>query len=99
MDINQFLTWLATGAGATAALSFIVERIPKWHDLTSEARSWIGFVGSTVIALASYAILTYVPKEVLTSLAPFFGVIAGVAGIWMAGLLAHKADPARDLNK
>lgn len=98
MNINEFFTWLATGAGATAAVSFIVERIPKWHELTSEARSWIGFAGSTVIALGSYAVLTYVPKDVLTALAPFFGIVAGVAGIWMAGLLAHKADPARDQN-
>lgn len=98
MGINEFLTWLATGAGATAALSFIVERIPAWHGLASEVKRWIGFGGSAVIALGSYAVLTYVPVAVLAQIAPFFGVVAGVFVIWMAGLFAHKADPERDLH-
>lgn len=94
MDPREFLTWLASSAGAGAALSFIAERIPAFQKLKPEHKSLIHLAGSLLIALSAYAILTYVPPDVLVSLTPVFQVIAAVVGTWIANQVAHKADPA-----
>lgn len=94
MDLTQFLTWLATSAGATVALAFIAERVPAFQTLTPQGRSLVHLIGSIAIALAAYAVLTFVPAEVLAQIAPVFQIVYGVAGAWIAGQIGHKADPA-----
>lgn len=94
MSIQEFLTFLASAGGASAALSFVAERIPAFGTLPSNTKALIHLGGSLVIALAAYAVLAYVPAETLAQLAPMFQVVYGVAGAWIANQLAHSADPA-----
>jgi hypothetical protein len=93
MSLQDFLVWLASSAGATAALSFIAERIPAFTALTPNQKQYIHLGGSLVLSLAAYAVLTYVPAETLASLAPVFQVVYGVVVSWIANQVAHKADP------
>jgi thiol:disulfide interchange protein len=95
MEPRDFLLWLSSAAGSSAALSFLLERIPAFHELKPEHRSLITLGGSLGIALAAWAILTYVPADVLAQITPVFQLVAAVVGSWIATQLAHTADPAR----
>jgi hypothetical protein len=95
MDLREFLIWLASSAGAGVALSFIAERIPAFDNLPSATKSYVHLGGSLLLALGSYAVITYVPAATLDALLPWFQIVAAVVGTWAANQLAHKADPAR----
>lgn len=93
MTLPDFLTWLASAAGAAAALSFVAERIPAFTALAPDVKGYAMLIGSALLALAAYAVLAFVPAETLAQLAPWFQVIYGVAAAWIANQVAHKADP------
>lgn len=95
MSIYDFLTWLASAGGAAAALAFVLERVDAWQTLSTNTKSWATLGGTIVVALASYAILRYVPKDVLDTLAPWFQIIAACVTAWLASQAAHAIDPAR----
>lgn len=95
MDLRDFFIWLASSAGAAAALSFIAERNSWFLKQSSSTKSYIQLGGSLVIALSAYAIVTYVPDTVMAALLPWFQIVAAVVGTWLANQLAHKGDPAR----
>lgn len=93
MDLTQFLTWLASAAGAAAALSFVAERVPAFQQLSADLKGYVMLAGSILLALAAYAVLTFVPADQLAQLAPWFQVLYGVVAAWIANQVAHKADP------
>lgn len=92
MNFNDFLTWLASSVGASAALSFIAERIPGFTNLSSSAKSYIMLVGSVAVALIAYAI-AQLPPETLDPLKPWFMIVYGVVATWIANQVAHRQDP------
>lgn len=94
MTINEFFVWLASSAGAAAFFSFIAQRIPALDNLSPAQKSYLHLVGSVTIALAAWAVLTYVPPDVLDQLAAPFRVLYGVIIAWLANQIAHRADPA-----
>lgn len=94
MDLQQFLTWLATAGGYSAALAFISERLPWFQTLSPQNKQLFHLVGSLVIALGAYAALTYLPPATLAALKPYFVIVSGVVGTWMGNQFAHKVDPA-----
>lgn len=94
MSLQEFLTWIATSGGAAVALAFITERIPAFQTLTPQGKSLVHLIGSVGFALAAYAVLTYVPPEVLAQVAPFFQIVYVAVGSWIAGQIAHTNDPA-----
>ena len=95
MTINEFLIYAATAGGATALLSFLTERWPAFQTWTPSQRSYFSLGGSVALALAAWAILTFVPPDVLETLKAPFQVVAGVVIAWLANQFGHSADPAR----
>lgn len=93
MTIVQFLTFLASAGGASAALSFIAERTPAFQAWSKQKKSLTMLGGSLAIALTAYGVLTYVPADVLNQLAPYFQIAYGIVGTWIANQLAHAQDP------
>ena len=93
MSVQEFFTFLASSAGATAALSFIAERYAPFQKLQSGTKSLYMLVGSLVIAGTAYVVLTYVPPETLAQITPAFQLAYGIVGTWIANQVAHKADP------
>ncbi len=93
MDVQQFLTWLATAGGYSAALAFLTERVPAFQKLSPNNKQLFHLVGSLIIALLAYAALTYLPKETLEQVKPYFVIVSGVIGTWGAGQIAHNQDP------
>ena len=93
MALNDFLMWLASTAGASAVASWILERIPKYANLVSaEVKRWIFFATCLVMSVGSYCVLTYVPADVLQSIAPFFGLVAACFVGVFTGTGFHKVD-------
>lgn len=97
-DITEFLTWLATSAGASVAFAFITERLSVFQSLSSRAKEIVHLVGPIAFALIAYAVLTYVPAEVLAQLAPIFQIVAAGVTAWVAGQVGHTFDPANHLK-
>jgi hypothetical protein len=93
MTIQEFLMWLFASGGAAVVLSFIEERWPLFQTWSPEAKSWFNLGGTLVISLAAYAVLTYVPADVLAALAPWFAIVATVVGAWISSQVAHAVDP------
>jgi len=93
MGINDFLLWLATSAGASAVASWILERIPAYVKIAvATTKQWIFFGVCVLLAGGSYAIVTYVPADVLSALAPWFGMVAAVFLSVFTGTGFHKID-------
>ena len=92
MDINAFLLWVLNAGGAAAIVSFILERIPSYTDLTAEAKRWIFFGASFVVSIAAYAVLTYVPADVIAQIAPFFALLYATFIANFSGTVFHSVD-------
>lgn len=98
MNLVEFLTWLATGGGAAVGLAFILERWPKFQSFTVVQKSLGTLLGTTLVALLAYVVLTYVPKEILNQIAPYFMVVAGVVTTWLSSQMGHAVDPLRKVK-
>lgn len=93
MTLEEFLKWLITSSGASAVMSFLLERFPPFQKLSSQVKAWVTYGGTLVLALGAYAIIIYVPAETLAALAPWFTILAGVTIPFVASQIAHKSDP------
>jgi putative flippase GtrA len=92
MDFIEFLKWVGTSAGASVVSSFILERIAWFQSLASESKKWIFFGICSVLSVGAYCVLTYVPVEILSAVAPFFGLIASVFVSVFVGEKYHETD-------
>lgn len=92
MELIEFLTWIGSSGGNAIIASWIFERIPQFQALESSAKQWIYFAAVLVLSLASYVVLTYVPKPVLDGLAPVFGMLYSTFVAVFAGTAFHKVD-------
>jgi len=75
MSLNEFLVWLTAG-GSIIAVSFFAERWTKFQELSSEAKLWFMFASCTFVSLCAFAILQFVPIDMLNRFAPWFAVIS-----------------------
>ena len=91
MELNEFLTWLATGAGAVAAFSFLVELIPAWDLIDSSEKRVYSAAGSVVVAMLAFVGLQYIPADVIALVDPYFKLIVGVLTIHFGGQVFHQA--------
>jgi uncharacterized membrane protein YfcA len=95
MDINSFFTWVMTSAGASALMSFIAEQIPAFKAMSSKAKWWAMLLGSVVLALISWACMTYIPAETLKQLDAPFKMVAAIVISYLANQAFHTLDPNR----
>lgn len=75
-NLIDFLTWIVYGGGGAIAVSWILERMAWYQGKPSNVKQNIYFGIVSVFTLIIYAILNYVPAEVLATLTPWFGIIA-----------------------
>ena len=75
-NLIDFLTWIVYGGGGAIAVSWILEKMPWYQEKPSNVKQNIYFGIVSVFTLIIYAILNYVPAEVLAMLTPWFGIIA-----------------------
>ena len=75
-NLIDFLTWIVYGGGGAIAVSWILEKMPWYQEKPSGIKQNIYFGIVSGFTLIVYAILNYVPAEVLAMIAPWFGIIA-----------------------
>ena len=64
-NLIDFLTWIVYGGGGAIAVSWILEKMPWYQEKPSNVKQNIYFGVVSVFTLIIYAILNYVPAEVL----------------------------------
>jgi hypothetical protein len=92
MELYEFLQYLASASGAAVVASFILERIPAFQRLASEWKRWVFFGACGVLSLGSYLVLNYVPAEILSYIAPYFAMVAGLFTSVFVGGAFHKIN-------
>lgn len=97
MSLSDFLLWLTGSAGAAVVASWVLERIPAYVKIAvAETKRWIFFAVCLVLSSGAYAVVTYVPADVLQALAPWFGLIAATFISVFTGSGFHKIDKIDD---
>ena len=92
MDITLegFLLWLGTVGGSGTVISFLFEQIEWFQSLSDKGRKWVSFAGMAILGVLSHLTLTYVPSDILISIAPYFVVIASAFVSVFSGSAFHK---------
>jgi hypothetical protein len=72
MDLNAVLVWLANSGGSIVAVSWLLEQFSWWQGLEAQMKKLLFFGFSLLVSVAAYAVLTYVPAEVLKLIEPYF---------------------------
>jgi hypothetical protein len=88
----EFLTWLFSGAGAIAVVSYLAERSQWFSGLDTETKKHYKTLTSTVIALAAYALSVYVPADFWVMLDPYWKIAVGVLGLNYGVEVFHAFD-------
>jgi hypothetical protein len=91
MTLIEALNWLLNSGGGAVVASFILELIPWYQAQTPAAKKYIFFGVSAVVTVGAYLVLTFVPKEILDAIAPYFALLYGVAASALFGTAYHKA--------
>jgi len=99
MNLQGFLTWLAGGAGASVAVTWLYARWPWFVAQSENLRKLLLAVSCAVVALASYQIVLYVPQETMTMLSPYFAILAAAFCNFFLGDKTLSVFRARILAK
>ena len=92
MEINEFLQWLLASGGVTIVGSWIAERIPQFQVLEAKVKEMVFFGFVSVIWVAAYLVLNYVPQEVIEAIAPYFLGVSGLFVSIVVGKMFHRID-------
>lgn len=92
LSLQDFLLWVGSTAGSGVVASFILERIQWFQSLAADAKKWVSVGTMSLLGVASFLTLNYVPAETLALIAPYFLIIASAFGSVFSGELFHKAD-------
>ena len=95
IELMSFLQWIVAGGGTIAA-SWILESVPWYQEKEPVAKKWIFFGIAAVITILSYVIFNYVPQDILTAIAPYFGIVAGIWYTTFIGTAMHRVSKPAD---
>jgi uncharacterized membrane-anchored protein len=90
-SVTELLSWVIYSGGAILAASWILERIRGFQAQTPENKRLIAMAVSVAIAVAAYAVLTYVPAQILVQLDPWLTVTLGTIILYSGGQIYHQA--------
>jgi len=89
MTVSDFLVFLV-GGGGVLWISQLFEKWTWYQAQSSDMKKYIFAGVCLVISLGAFAVLTYVPKEFLESLTPWFTVAASILTYVFGGTAFHK---------
>ena len=89
-NIGSLISWIIYSGGALLISSWVLDRIPAFVVLASEAKRLINIAVSVVLALGFYAILTYVPADFIAVLDPWFKVAVTVIALYTGQQIVHR---------
>ena len=88
-DIPTMLIWIVNGTGALLIASWLLDKIPAFGTLQPNVKSAINLGVALVLALGSYAALTYIPPSYIDLAAPWFTVIMTVVLMYSGQQVYH----------
>jgi len=88
-DIASFSNWMVYSGGAILFVSWLLDQIPAFGNLASNAKRYIAMAASALVALGFYAALTYLPVDTITMLDPWFKIVLGVILAYGGGQVYH----------
>jgi hypothetical protein len=92
MSPNDLFLWILNSGGGATVASFIWERIPWYQKQNGENKRWLFFLSVLVVTLLGYLGLTYIPKDVIDVIAPYFGLVYATFTSYFVGTGFHLAD-------
>jgi hypothetical protein len=90
LELMSFLSWLVTSVGAGSVASWILERIPKFQALEAGAKKMWVFGTSSVLAIAAFLVIQFVPAGTLEMIAPYFAIVAAMFASAFSGEMFHR---------
>lgn len=88
-NLGEFFTWLGTAGAFATIMALVLERVPNWDNLSSEAKSIVSLVVAALLGMASYALVRWVPAGVVEGLEPYYQVILSAVAVWLGSQYAH----------
>ena len=76
IGFGEFLTWLTAG-GAAMAVSFILERVPAFQNLSAQMKQFLAYFLAAVVGVGAFALMTFAPDFIALA-EPFFRIVAGI---------------------
>ncbi len=89
-SLQDLLIWVIYSGGAILFASWLLDKFPSFALLPPTTKKLINQALSVVLALASYAVVTYVPVAVFEALNPWFLVAAGTIIIYSGQQAVHS---------
>ena len=93
MTLFEWLTWLFNSGGSVMVASWILERIPAYTSIVNaETKKYIFWGTSVLLCSVAFAIITYVPEDILLAMSPYWGFAFGTFGAISLGTAFHRGD-------
>lgn len=91
-SLLQTITLLAQGVGVGTVLSFLLEKVPRFQKLSSDAKWYFTLALSVLLPLGATLALQYVPPEVWVQIEPYWQALMLGLLTWGGSQVAHKLD-------
>lgn len=78
LTLVDLFKFLSTPVFIGFLVSFLLERVPWFQNLTSDAKAFVSLIVAVLLPIISYALLNYVPASFVEALQPWYA--AGATG-------------------
>lgn len=92
LNIKDVFIWLYASGGSSAVLSVVFERWDKFQALSPKDKEYTFVYYSIFLSLCAWMVVSWVPVEILNTLAVPFTIVVGTLATALFGKLVHKAD-------
>ena len=94
-NFSELLAWLVSPGGGAFfvtfwALSWLLEDVDKWNQLTSKKRQ-LSILGVSIL-IGLLVIWLQTMPELVASIAPYFQAVIFIVAAWITSQFAHKVD-------
>jgi hypothetical protein len=96
-NLNALVSWVIWSGGALLIASWVLDKIPAFAKLSSDWKKYVNMAVSVFLALAAYAVITYVPASVYATLDPWFKIVACVIALYSGQQVVHNQTKFDDV--
>ena len=92
LELPAFLEMLAGPSGWVALgmfISLVLRKLTWYNQQSKDIKTILPMALTILFSSLSYALVTFVPIEILNAITPFFIIMAGVIVTWMGNELTY----------
>lgn len=94
MTLNEFLIWVGNSGGGAMVASWVLEQLKWYQELEADKKRLVFFSSTLVVTLLGFLGITYIPKDIIDSIAPYFAILYTTFGSIFLGTVFHKNTKA-----